>query len=94
MRIFGWVVFAIGLILVVLLLPLMGDELVSTGYNIYTISRVPYWVMLFPLLCIIFGLWLGIRKTKTKNLVCPNRCNITQSGDKFCGACGARLVWK
>jgi uncharacterized membrane protein YiaA len=33
-------------------------------------------------------------KTKSKQLVCPNGCNITQAGSKFCGQCGAKLVWK
>ena len=93
MRIFGWVVFAIGLILGLFLLPFVGKESYSADLST-TYVQVPYWTLLLPSLCICLGLWLGIRKTKRRSLVCPNGCNITQAGSKFCGLCGARLIWR
>ena len=33
-------------------------------------------------------------KTKPKQLVCPNGCNIVQQGTNYCGLCGARLIQK
>lgn len=98
MRIFGWVIFSIGIILGLLLLPsvrnvsLIGDPI--TGY--VTIDRsVPIGILFVPLVLIVIGMWLGLSKAKTKKqLVCPNGCNITQTGSKFCGHCGAQLIWR
>jgi hypothetical protein len=33
-----------------------------------------------------------VEKPRSKLLVCPNGCNITQTGSKFCGQCGAKLI--
>lgn len=52
---------------------------------------------------LILGIFLYIKtgkkktiddKTKPKQLVCPNGCNVTQAGSKFCGQCGSRLMWR
>lgn len=96
MRIFGWVVFSIGIILGLLLLPLVRNvSLISTPGGYVMVDRsVPIWILFVPLICIILGLWAGIRKTKTKYLVCPNGCYITRAGSKFCGLCGAQLIWR
>jgi hypothetical protein len=97
MRIFGWVVFVIGILLGLLLLPLVRNvSLIGnpvTGYATLDMSA-PIWILFVPLILIIVGMWLGMRKAKTKSLVCPNECNITQTGSKFCGQCGARLIWR
>ena len=96
MRIFGWVVFAIGLILGLFLLPLVRNvSLISTaGGNVIIDRSVPIWILFVPLICIILGLWLGLSKPKAKNLVCPNGCNVAQQGTNYCGLCGVRLIRK
>ncbi|MGA7677330.1 MAG: hypothetical protein WCA51_03020 [Dehalococcoidia bacterium] len=33
-------------------------------------------------------------KTKLKQLVCPNGCNVVQQGTNYCGRCGTRLIWR
>lgn len=50
----------------------------------------------FTVLFLLPGILLYIKtgKTKLKQLVCPNGCAITQTGSKFCGQCGSRLVWR
>jgi hypothetical protein len=94
MRIFGWIVFSIGIILGLLLLPLMRNvALISTPGGYVMIDKsVPTWILFVPLICIILGSWLGISKPKTKRLVCPNGCNAVQQGTNYCGLCGTRLV--
>lgn len=95
MRIFGWVVFSIGILLGFLLLPsvrnvsLVGDPI---GGYVTIDQSVPILILLVPLILIIVGMWLGLSKTKTKSLVCPNGCKVIQTGSKFCGQCGAKLI--
>jgi uncharacterized membrane protein len=38
----------------------------------------------------------GVKRSiqKPKQLICPNGCNVTQTGSKFCGQCGAKLIWR
>lgn len=33
-------------------------------------------------------------KSKPKQLVCPNGCNVAQQGTNYCGRCGTRLIWR
>jgi hypothetical protein len=94
MKIFGWTVFSIGIILGILLLPsirnvsLVGD---SIGGYVMIDRSIPIALLLVPLALIIVGMFLGLSKPKPKQLICPNGCGIVQQGDNYCGQCGTLL---
>jgi hypothetical protein len=86
MRAFGWLGFFLGICVVILAIMLglaSGDPWSGVGLKLGQTS-------IFSVPLMYFG-WKAAHP-KRKYLVCPNGCNITQAGSKFCGQCGSLLV--
>lgn len=86
MRILGWFCFCLGISITILAV-MVASVAPNSWFNM---GRAFGFAIVFMLPLIILG-W-GLAHLKPKHLVCPNGCNITQSGTKFCGQCGSRLV--
>jgi hypothetical protein len=66
------------------------------GINFMTVTEIisyVFWFFVVLFLGVLFAILAARRKTN-RQLVCPNGCAITQTGSKFCGQCGSRLVRK
>jgi len=88
MKDFGWLVFCLGICVVILAIMLglvSEDPWSGVGLKLGQ-------TLIFSVPLMYFG-WRAAHP-KRKRLVCPNGCNITQAGSKFCGQCGAKLIWR
>jgi uncharacterized membrane protein len=86
MRVIGWIGFFLGVCVVIIAIAIglaAEDPWFGVGYRLGLTA-----IISVPLLLIGWK----VSHPKKKCLVCPNGCNITQAGYKFCGQCGSRLV--
>jgi hypothetical protein len=93
MKVFGWTLFSISL-LVFIWKGLSLFVMFAKGIRYSLPTQIIGTIFLVCISIILAGVgWkLSHQKPKPKYLVCPNGCNITQAGSKFCGQCGTRLV--
>lgn len=93
MKASGWILFSVGLLVfiwkgIALFIMFVG----GIGHYLPTEIIGAIFVVCIGIILTSVGWMLSHRKSK--QLICPNGCNITQAGSKFCGQCGSKLIMK